>query len=185
MVGYIIRAAISDETNEGWVWMSGHPSRTVVKITDPKTRRAVFCEVREFDDNFLKKYNHSPRTSIDTPGQTIVMSEWYRGALGFLERTGPDNKTNRRELNVQRTSIQAWGALRAASHHPNLIVRLSTRLGVLGVWLGIAGVVLALTALVDNAIARYIFILVGIAVCIPGLVAWITPPPPPARNSCD
>jgi hypothetical protein len=31
--------------------------------------------------------------------------------------------------------------LRAASHHPDMVVRLGTRLGVLGAWLGIVGVV--------------------------------------------
>jgi hypothetical protein len=184
MAGYIIRAAVSDETNEGWVWMSGQPSRTVVKITDPKTRRTVFCEVREFDNNFINTYNHAPRISIDTPRQTIVMSEWYRGALGFLEKTGPDNKTDCRELNVQRTGIQAWGTLRAASHHPNLIARLSTRLGILGAWLGIVGFVGALAPLADNAIAKWITIVVALGFGILGMIVCRGPARPPARNSC-
>lgn len=171
MTNYIIRAALHDEENQGWVWMDGYPSRSVVQIIDSKTHGTVFCQVREVDDNFIKWYNQPGRIPITSRQQTIVMSGWYRGALGFLETTGDDNKTNRRELDVQPAGMSAWAGLRAASHHPDLVVRLSTRLGVLGTWLGIVGLVAGLAPLLvqmfdSDAAAKWATIVTAFAIVI-------------------
>jgi hypothetical protein len=41
---YAIFAALSDQTNEGWVWFSNPPllTHTIVKVRHPKTGRIVF-----------------------------------------------------------------------------------------------------------------------------------------------
>ena len=63
MTSYIIRAALAEEANEGWVWLeTKRPSRSVVKIKDCVTKHTVFCQIRKLDGNFIKKYNKNPST---------------------------------------------------------------------------------------------------------------------------
>jgi hypothetical protein len=138
---YIIRAALHEETNDGWVWMCGRDtpcSRTVVAIRNPSNGCRVYTEVRKIEDNFLTKYHENPRRIPLLRSQnTIVMAEWYREALG-IGKTDQDNKKGRVQLCVK--SCPWWGSLRAACHHPDPVVRLGTRLGVLGTWLGLVGI---------------------------------------------
>ena len=124
MVDYIIRAALAEETNDGWVWICGPSlkeldSRTVVKIRRPDRCRSVYTEVRTIDCNFLGQYNDSPRTIIiDSNQDTIVMAEWYRRALAIRDTTDDDNKTGRVPLIVKKARMPVWRALRTACHHP-------------------------------------------------------------------
>jgi hypothetical protein len=146
---FIIRAALAEETNNGWVWLCGPAARTlesrvVVKISRPGDRRAIYTEVRKIDRNFLHRYNQAPRTDIDDGRDTIVMGEWYRTALAIRGTTKKDNATDRVALIVERAKLWGWRSLRAACHHPDLVVRLGTRLGLLGAWLGVLGVWLGL-----------------------------------------
>jgi hypothetical protein len=170
---FIIRAALAEEANEGWVWMATNmPSRSVVKIKDCATKRTVFCQIRNFDENFLEKYKEDPakrRKEITEPSKTIVMSEWYRDALGGFLTTQRGGKE--RELKINPAYIWGWRSLRAASHHPDLATRLGTRLGVLGAWLGIVGLILSLIPLVEGAFelkrcGMFILLLVALAVTL-------------------
>lgn len=151
MVDYIIRAAVAEETNDGWIWICGPSqnldSRTVVVIKRPGDCRVVYTEVRRIDRNFLLQYNSDAnriRINIDSNRDTIVMAEWYRRALAIRSTTKPDNNTDTVSLSVKKAKIWGWRSLRAACHHPDPVVRVGTRLGVLGVWLGLLGVWLGL-----------------------------------------
>jgi hypothetical protein len=136
MGSYAIRKALKDETNEGWIWLA-RQSRTVVKNKNPRGKRAVYSQVRDIrDPNFLKHYNQpgGGRRLISDEHHTMVMSQWYRLGLGI-----PGTATEA-ELEVKefgRWGWRWWGELRAASHHPDIVVRLATGLGVLGAYLGI------------------------------------------------
>jgi hypothetical protein len=146
MACYIIRAARDEETNNGWVWMA-KPSRTTVRIS--RNGRAAFCQVRDIrDENFLEKYRNDPakrRIPISKSlwNETIVMAKWYRDALGGFKLTADDNKTGLQHLDVKEVRSWGWGPLRAACQQPDSVVRLGTRLGVVGVWLGIVGLMSA------------------------------------------
>lgn len=146
---YVIRAALADEANEGWVWVQeirqdkNLDARTIVTIRQPGRWRSVYVEVRTIDDNFRRQYNAGDRTHICCNLPTIIMSEWYRDFLG-LQKTCTDNRTGRSRLSVRKTRICGWRSIRATSHHPDPVVRLATRLGVLGIWLGLLGVWLGL-----------------------------------------
>jgi hypothetical protein len=103
--------------------------------------------VRKIDCNFLSQYNNDPkevRVDINKNKNTIIMAEWYRRALAIRAPTNRDNKTDTVLLIVKKAKIWGWRSLRAASHHPDPVVRLGTRLGVLGAWLGLLGVWLGL-----------------------------------------
>jgi hypothetical protein len=149
MRSYIVRAALRDEANEGWIWADGFPSRTVVKITNHEERGwalrrppSVVCEVRQFDRNFIGHYNSGPRYLIPENERqpTLVLSQWYRDALGGFGTTAEDDVKGRVRLVVKPMRMPGWRSLRAACQHPDIVVRLGTRLGVLGTWLGVVGV---------------------------------------------
>jgi hypothetical protein len=139
---YTIFAAISDETNEGWIWLSDPPlpPRTVVRVYDPVSGRVVFCETRSIDDNFRRQYNKREQTKkIDNSLEALVVSEWYRNALGGFATTAKSN--NQVKLNITPAGMPGWRSLRASCNHPDLAVRVGTRLGVLGAWLGLVGLI--------------------------------------------
>lgn len=143
MTHYIIRAALQEEANNGWVWVCGPSlknlqSRTVVKISRPGHHCCgVYTEVRKVDCNFLQEYNASPRIFIDCKQDTIVMAEWYRVALGIRYTTNRDNIRCTVPLCVKEIRCWGYNSLRFACHHPDPVVRLGTRLGILGAWLGL------------------------------------------------
>ena len=203
MTKYIIRAALRDETNEGWVWMagSGYRSRTIVRITVPDGTRKAFCQVRQIDENFLDHYNQSDkeksrlvregkkhRIDIDPKTPTIVMSEWYRDALGGFSTTTKKNGWKEIELEFQPYDHglkHLLGQLLAASQHPDISVRLGTRLGVLGTWLGLMGILPTFWELVGlNTCLRPITtLLIGAVTAAFGIwISW-TPPPPPLKSN--
>ena len=157
MADYIIRAALHEENNNGWVWFCGPAlktlqSRRIVRFCRPGYHRGVYTEVRKIDCNFLGRYNDDDTKSwgikVDPKLNTIVMAEWYRVALAIRDTTQANNKTGTITLHVKE--IRWWGykSLRFACHHPDPAVRLGTRLGVLGVWLGVL-------ALADPALKVY------------------------------
>lgn len=184
MVDYIIRAALAEETNDGWVWICGPSikeldSRTVVKIRRPDRCRSVYTEVRTIERNFLRQYNDSPRISIDCKQDTIVMAEWYRRAIAIRDTTNNDNETGRVPLIVKKVRIPVWRSLRAACHHPDPVVRLGTRLGILGAWLGLLGVWLGLLGVcaMSNMALLFGFGLLGLLGVLGVWAGWGPPLP--------
>jgi len=153
---YIIRVGLRDQSNDGWVWICGPTAnqlklkpRTVIKVRPVGRRCAVYTEVRTIDPNFCDDYNDDPkkrRTAIDCAKDTIVMAEWYRNGLG-IPKSGP-NDTPKSKLSIKKARLWGLRSLHAACHHPDPAVRLGTRLGMLGVWLGVL-------ALADPALKVY------------------------------
>lgn len=171
---YTIFAALSDEANEGWVWFGcpSLPARTIVKVHCPKTCRTVFCESRKIDSNFQKHYNDQEHTrKIQNPCESLVISEWYRDALGgFLTKESI-------ELDITPVHIPAWSGIRASCHHPEIAVRVGTRLGVLGAWLGLVGLSAALLDL-KSTCGVLSLIAVALVGAIAGCLACRRTPPP-------
>lgn len=132
-----IYASLDDDIGEGFVWLrrAGLPTRGIVKITHPDSGRSVFCEALQFEDNFLRNYNQSPRFRIDNPESSLVMSGWYRARLGDLQTQW--------EYPLEITQADSWwGKIRACMHHPQVVVRVAVWLGLLSVVLGVVGVLL-------------------------------------------
>ena len=175
MKQYIIRAALHEEANEGWVWVSEFSSRTIVQISNNVGDRVVFCQVRTLDDNFRKFYNDDPK-NLRIPlieADTIVMSQWFRDGLGRINSTDEDNETGKVALKiVEYKHWRIWlGSFRAASHHPDIIVRLGTRLGMLGVLLGLAGVGFPLVDMI-YAGAWFKFVITLVLVLVSAWTGW-------------
>jgi hypothetical protein len=140
-----IFAAREEDAHQGWVWLQNPslPARCVVKITNPANRKSVYCEACQIEGNFLRKYNQFPRITIDNPASAIVIGGWYRHLLGEL-RTRTDVG-----LKVQpcHWGWGWWWKFRACFGHPQIVVRLATWLGVIGVVLGIIGFVFGIASL--------------------------------------
>ncbi len=101
------------------------------------------------------------------------MSEWYRDALGGFGTTNKDNKTGKVELCVKRAKLLAWRSVRAACHHPDIVVRLGTRLGVIGLWLGIVGSASSVTQGLDlgAACSTWVNLAIALLTAAVGLLA--------------
>ena len=134
---YTIYPASDAEANEGWVWFKDPhlPSRTIVKIQNVTTKHFVFCESRKIDAYFLENCKETRGFELQNPDDALFISGWYRDALGGFDPTSRSKKTV--ELSVTPMKGWLWNSLRAASHHPDIVARLGTRLGVAGVWLGV------------------------------------------------
>ena len=182
-IAFNIRAALSDDLNEGWVWVQTPSNRSLDSQLEPRCvaqicrrspRRSVYVEVRKIDQNFRKKYNHNPRIRISDQQDTLVVAEWYRDALGIRKTTQSDNQTGTVRLTVKRCNGGIWPSIRAACHHPDITVRLGTRLGLCGAWLGLVGASLGLLSM--NVLACFPYrdeIMLGVVVvlAIVGLLA--------------
>jgi hypothetical protein len=163
-------AALHEDTDKGWVWLllgkaDGFRTRTTIQISCGE--RSVYCEYRELDANFVRRYDSSDFTTsmyfgVDEKDRTrqkelartaihqrekvnldkvrgvIVMSDWYRKALG-IPATGGEPK-----LTICRPWCSPWADLRAACQHPEPVVRIATRVAILGTWLGVAAFLPAL-----------------------------------------
>lgn len=181
MAKYIIRAALHDEANEGWVWTRQYMSRTIVRIRNPKNKRSVFCQVRKLDGNFCEIYRDDPKKRrvpiIDA--DTVVMSQWYRDALGGLDTTNIDNKSGLVDLDIDPYEFywRWWGSLRAAAHHPDIVVRLGTRLGVIGVWLGLVGIGIPLLQMILSCEWAAFAVTAAVLIVFMALGTWACWPP--------
>ncbi len=174
MTKYIIRAALHDEANEGWVWTRKFGSRSVVKITNTENCRSVYCQVRKIDVNFENEYEKDPQRIPLTDADTVVMSQWYRDALGGFTTTQKDNETGLVDLKIKPLSgpCRWWGSLRAAAHHPDIVVRIGLTLGVLGAILGVVSLIPTLLASLETCVTgnpksgHWIFVLVLISILL-------------------
>ena len=136
---YMVLAALRSELNEGWVWLtdSGFKQRSVVKISNRKNGKSIYCESLRIDNNFLFEYNKRPRISIKKNEKTVVMNEWYRKRLGEIETQ------KKHDLKISSANI-FWGKFRACTGHPQVVVRLATWLALISVALGGFGVILTI-----------------------------------------
>lgn len=157
MASYSLYAALHDETDKGWLWSrkEGTLTRTIVLLRNRASKRSVYCEYRELDHSYVKQYNDAhqafdPKYSLPTnPAKwqnVLVLSGWYRDALGRLK-----SQTNV-DLEIVEPSFSSWAALRAACQHPDPGVRVSTRLAVIGTWLGLVGLLFGILSVVHLSV---------------------------------
>jgi hypothetical protein len=159
---YSVFSALHEETDKGWVWAlldkaEGFTSRMTIKIS--YAGRSVYCEYRSIDANFVKRYDRSENTKcmyfktkkeaqyepvndLTSLREVIVISDWYRKALGDF---GTSWKTGERQkLAIRKPRCASWADLRAACQHPEPGVRVATRVAILGTWLGVTALLPAL-----------------------------------------
>jgi hypothetical protein len=162
---YKIFAALHEEATAGWVWLATPkllPHR-LITIEKEHPYRKIFCECRMIDQNFIKLYNERPRTrDIDSAHfeDVLVIGDWYRTALGIV------SSSTEVELKVTQPQLSAWTSIKAGTQHADPNVRLANRLGLIGTWLGISGVVFSLvTCRLYAGIAVLVLGLMTVYVC--------------------
>lgn len=134
---YKVLASKYEDMNQGWVWIKGgkFPPRSIIKVTNNKNNKSIFCEYLEIDTNFINKYNQPGRLSIDSNENTIVLNAWYRNKLGAIE-----TKINH-DLQIKESNN--WnGKFHASIQHPQVIVRLATHLASISIMLGLLSIFL-------------------------------------------
>lgn len=138
----IIFAAREEDAHQGWVWLqdASLPTRSVVKITNPVTKKTVHCEAMQIDMNFLKQYNQPPRFEIKEPSKALVIGAWYRAGLGGIP--------SQSEVSLEVSACNSWwGQFKACTGHPQVVVRLAAWLGGIGLILGIVGLALGVISI--------------------------------------
>lgn len=140
---YVVYAALHDESNSGWIWLSRPQlgSRSLIRVKNLDNGRKVLCQLREIDDNFVALYNARSRTfrlQSYHREKAAIISDWYRSGLGIRNTQSSVN------LEVTPACIPCWHAIRACCQHPEPVVRLATRLGVWSLVLGSLGLALAI-----------------------------------------
>lgn len=135
-------AALREDTQQGWVWLqdASLPARSVVKIKNSANGKSVYCECLQIDQNFLREYNQSPRITINSPKEALVINSWYRAALGGL--------STRSDVSLEIKPCNSWwGKFKACTHHPQTVVRVAAWLGLISVILGFMGAILGAASL--------------------------------------
>lgn len=90
------------------------------------------------DSNWVEDYNERKRTCNITFGEPVViMNGWYRKKLGNLETYAKTGKKT--ELAIEITDNR-FGRIMSCIQHPQVVVRIATWLGVIGMLLGVVGV---------------------------------------------
>lgn len=128
-------ASLADDINNGWVWVPENVvvQRNVIKLQNLDSGKTVFCEALQIGENFISRYNDAEKTfRITDKDKAIVINEWYRNKLGIT-------KTQQEHGFKITVTDNPWGHIRASLHHPQIVVRISIELAILGVLLGVFG----------------------------------------------
>ncbi|MBD3843599.1 MAG: hypothetical protein IE909_17320 [Campylobacterales bacterium] len=136
---YTFYASLHEDIDSGSIWISNYSGkcRAIVKIKHLDNKKSVYCEALKIENNFLNRYNGGNRKELKSDVQAIVANQWYRTKLGIAS-TGNEESIEIKEINNKLCIIYA--TIRACLQHPQLIIRLSTTLGLLGVALGVISI---------------------------------------------
>jgi hypothetical protein len=150
---YKLYAALHEDIAEGFVWLEEKQprARCIVKITNRKNGRSVFCEALQIERNFETLYNKgktNPKYKIevanakqdDSSVSPMVISHWYRAKLSPDEPLKTQCEYCLEIKAFHRLPYRWWGMLRACMHHPQVVVRV-------GVWLGLISLILGVVSL--------------------------------------
>lgn len=136
-------AGLQEESNSGWMWIpqiSGIHSRDHVKVTQAK--HSVICIARLIDENFVKRYNHSPRKKIRQDGTAIVISEYYRDKLGAI------STETEYHFRIKRIgTLNLVSKTRALLQHPDNTSKIAGWLAIVSIILSFVGLLVTLCGL--------------------------------------
>jgi len=154
MKGYDVHQSLVEDVSQGWVWIHDpdlnaelDAQRRIICIKSQPSGKSVYCEALVIGPADETYYNHVRRSRGHSDADlhtnpTILMNAWYRQKLGIAYGNN--------QLHVTISKVPLWHGIRACLHHPQVVVRLATWLGFLGVLLGILGVVFAIIPLFEK-----------------------------------
>ena len=141
MKKYRIYASVTEESKEGWVWISPSDNLTseFVKIENPKSGKSIICERRIIDKNYIINYNSRKGTfNIKNDGNVLILNDSFRIKLGGI----PTQSEVSLEIKDANGLIEKY--IFAPLHHPHPFVRIGIELGLISISLGIVGLILGI-----------------------------------------
>jgi len=130
-----------EDIEAGQIWLYPYclRRREVVKVTCSLTQRSIYCEALEIDEDFRWVYERFVEEKLPQLGSSnvVVMNRWYRDKLG-LESPAKVKEVDL-EINRAPCGLALYFSVRACLMHPQIVVRVATLLGLLGVLLGLIG----------------------------------------------
>jgi hypothetical protein len=167
-----IRRSTDEEAHEGRVWILDPQERTVfeghrriVRITH--NGKNVYCEALYADEHYLTdRYKKGQRPPQASDQKLVFINRWFRQQLGI-------DVDERVQLTI-KVCRNPFHQFLATAQHPQVVVRLATALGILGLGLGVLSIGLAVLGMQEFALRvgfGWTGILLGAATCIPG--CWL------------
>lgn len=149
MAKYKVLAARDEEISAGFIWLTACPEfetgHSVLKLKNKDTGASISVEIKKIDSNFIKNYNAKETTTNIVEGNNyLIIPEWYRKKLKI-------NSTKLEvELEIKSHCFEFIGEYCASLSYPQVNVRQSSLLGLIGLVLGIAGFILGIVPLLRN-----------------------------------
>jgi hypothetical protein len=166
---YKVHTALWEDINEGRVWVSTNNNdkewaekvlkgqRYVVCIKNLKSK--IYCEALYADDWYFEHWDRAlasqitaqgtPRKEIRTKDR-IYMNGWYHQLLKIKENE-PESENLTIEFAKSRPKQVMWQIM-ACLQHPQIVVFLSTMLGIISVGLGIISLCFGLKDITPNIV---------------------------------
>ncbi|MFQ2665446.1 hypothetical protein ACK3ZL_20365 [Aeromonas caviae] len=136
-MNYYVLASLAEDINSGWCWIKGSDvlNRSLVEIKNKTNGKSIICEALSIDSNFENKYRDSISSKMNKKlldkSNVVLMNAWYREKLGIDE--------TQRNYDLQVSFVTKWCVgkqIKACTMHPQVAVRLSTWLGLVGIFVG-------------------------------------------------
>jgi hypothetical protein len=139
---YKIHKALWENIEFGSIWIGNQsgqqfPPRTVVKVTNKRNEREIFCELQTIEAHFGKKYKEKFGIDLVEPEKVAFISGWYRSLLNVAV----DEEV---ELEVKKAD-RLYGRIRSSLDHPEVIVRVSVYLAIWSIILGVIAILIAVS----------------------------------------
>ncbi len=179
---YEVHSALSDDSNEGWVWIKLPQDtylykeikdrRRVIRIKR-KDAKPVYCEALLADPFYLKKWKEKGIDKFKNDS-VIFISAWYR----YLLRLSSDDIGKIIDLDVEPLDSGSLRELVALLYqyprnHPQAVVRTASMMGIIGFGLGVIGIGLGILSIISTNIPGFVFCGVGFAITLLGIIGLI------------
>ncbi|WP_318411064.1 hypothetical protein [Photobacterium leiognathi] len=134
---YYVLASLAEDINSGWCWVKGSDvsNRSLIQIKNNANGKSIVCEALSVDRNFEEKYRNAISSKMNKHlldrSNVILMNAWYREKLGIVKTQSNHN--------LQISFVTKWcicKRIKACTMHPQVAVRLSTWLGLIGIFVG-------------------------------------------------
>ena len=149
---YTIYPCLYEDINSGIAWIPSGiiKERAIIIIKNEIKNESIYVDALSVDDNFINKWNEYSveeyiennkilyrkkikRKKVTNYDQYVYLNDWYRKKLHV-------KKYEKIELKIEICN-SLIGDIFALLQHPQAVVRISSKLGLLGVILGLLGIV--------------------------------------------
>lgn len=142
---YFIRATLSGESLEPWVWVNDNSINGFIRIENLNNGKTIRTYKRTIDRNFIKVYNEIRAINhlqFNSNEFSLIINEYYRNKLG-LETNQYANLLVKNEKWYNKIIQVHWG-------HPHPTVQYTNRVTIISFAAGILGIGLAIWSMIES-----------------------------------